>query len=404
MKKKTYLRLVLILGSLSALGPFTIDMYLPGFPSIAKDLHTDIASVALTLSGYFIGLAVGQILYGPLLDRYGRKPPLYAGLTLYILASFACAWSPTIQLLIAFRVLQAIGACAAAVASVAMVRDLFPVKDNAKVFALLILIVGSSPMLAPAVGGYITAAWSWHPVFFILAALGFLILLAVIFGLPESRKANPAFSLRPAFILKNFIQVLKEPVFFTYAACSAVVLTGLMVYVAGSPLLFMEIFQVGEKIYGWIFAVLSVGLIGGSQLNTLLLKKYSSRQIIHAALVFQCAVSAALLAGTYYSAPGLYPTIVLIFLFLCGTGIVMPNASALAMSPFSDNAGSASSLMGAGQMGLGALTTVALSFFNDHSALPMVCIMAATSAAGMIILLVSKRKTNNEYPGNPGTV
>jgi MFS transporter, DHA1 family, multidrug resistance protein len=394
MTKKRYLRLILILGSLTALGPFTIDMYLPGFPAMAKDLNTDVASIGLTLSGYFIGLSAGQLLYGPLLDRYGRKPPLYMGLILYILASLACAWSSTIESLVVFRVIQAIGACAAAVASVAMVRDLFPVEDNAKVFALLILVVGTSPMIAPTVGGYVTAAWGWHPVFVILAALGFLILLAVIIGLPESRKADPGFSLRPRFILGNFAQVLREPKFYTYAACGAVVLTGLITYVAGSPLLFMEIFDVGEKIYGWIFAVLSVGLIGASQLNSALLKKFNSEQLINAALIFQAVVSLILLAGTYYNALGLYPTIILIFLFLCGTGFVLPNASALAMAPFSANAGSASSLMGAGQMGLGALTTIALSFSNDHSAVPMTFIMAATAIAGLVILFIGKRKLN----------
>lgn len=394
MTKKRYLRLILILGSLTALGPFTIDMYLPGFPAMAKDLHTDVASIGLTLSGYFIGLSAGQLLYGPLLDRYGRKPPLYMGLILYILASLACAWSSSIESLVVFRVIQAIGACAAAVASVAMVRDLFPVEDNAKVFALLILVVGTSPMIAPTVGGYVTAAWGWHPVFVILAALGFLILLAVIIGLPESRKADPGFSLKPVFILRNFAQVLREPKFYTYAACGAVVLTGLITYVAGSPILFMEIFNVGEKIYGWIFAVLSVGLIGSSQLNSALLKKFSSEQLINAALIFQAVVSLILLVGTYYNALSLYPTIILIFLFLCGTGFVLPNASALAMAPFSANAGSASSLMGAGQMGLGALTTIALSLSNDHSAVPMTLIMAATAIVGLLILFIGKRKLN----------
>lgn len=392
MTKKRYLKLILILGSLTALGPFTIDMYLPGFPAIAKDLHTDVASVGLSLSSYFIGISAGQLLYGPLLDRYGRKTPLYMGLVLYILASLACAWSSTIESLVVLRFIQAVGSCAAAVASVAMVRDLFPVEDNAKVFALLILVVGTSPMIAPTVGGYVTASWGWHPVFVILAGIGFLILLSVIFALPESRKADPSFSLMPAFILKNFALVLKEPKFFTYAACGAVVLTGLLTYVSGSPLLFMEVFNVGEKVYGWIFAVLSVGLIGSSQVNSALLRKFTSEQLITSALIFQSVISVVLLAGTYYGILGLYSTIVLVFLFLCGTGFVLPNTSALAMAPFSANAGSASSLMGASQMGLGALTTIALSFFNDHSAVPMTFIMAATAIIGLFILFTGKRK------------
>lgn len=392
MTRKRYLRLILILGSLTALGPFSIDMYLPGFPAMAKDLNTDVTSVGLSLSSYFIGISLGQLLYGPLLDRYGRKKPLYLGLILYILASLACAWASTIESLIVLRFIQAIGSCAAAVASVAMVRDLFPVEDNAKVFALLILVVGTSPMIAPTVGGYVTSAWGWNPVFVILAALGFVILLSVIFGLPESRQADSSFSLKPQFIIKNFLQVIKEPQFYTYAACGAVALTGLLIYVSGSPLLFMEVFNVGEKVYGWIFAILSVGLIGSSQLNSALLRKYTSRQLTGAALMFQCVISVLLLAGTYFNFLGLYPTIILIFLFLCCAGFILPNTSALAMAPFSANAGSASSLLGASQMGLGALTTIILSFYNDHSAVPMTFLMAVTAILGLLILLFGQRQ------------
>lgn len=155
MTKKKHFFLILLLGSLTALGPFSIDMYLPGFPAIAKDLGTTVAKVSLSLSGFFIGISAGQLLYGPLLDRFGRKKPLYIGLVVYIIASVGCAYATTIDALIALRCIQAIGSCAAAVASVAMVRDLFPVEENAKVFALLMLVVGVSPMVAPTVGGYV---------------------------------------------------------------------------------------------------------------------------------------------------------------------------------------------------------------------------------------------------------
>ena len=166
MSKKTYFFLILILGSLTALGPFSIDMYLPGFPAIAKDLNTTAAKVSLSLSGFFIGISFGQLLYGPLLDKFGRKKPLFIGLIVYIIASAGCALATSINALILLRVIQAIGSCAAAVASVAMVRDLFPVKDNAKVFSLLLLVVGVSPMIAPTVGGYVTAAFGWGGSFY----------------------------------------------------------------------------------------------------------------------------------------------------------------------------------------------------------------------------------------------
>jgi DHA1 family bicyclomycin/chloramphenicol resistance-like MFS transporter len=210
--------------------------------------------------------------------------------------------------------------------------------------------------------------------------------------LPESREPDPDFSLRPNFIIRNFVSVLREPRFYTYAATGAITLAGLLTYVSGSPLLFMEVFNVGEKIYGWIFAVLSVGLIGASNVNSLLLKRYSSEEIIRTALLMQSVVGAFLCIGTYFAVLGLYPTIVLIFLYLCCAGFVLPNTSALAMEPFSSNAGSASSLMGAGQMGLGALLTVLLSFFNDHTAVPMTLVMLFTAVIGLIVLMTGSRK------------
>ena len=161
-------RVILILGLLTAIGPFSIDMYLPAFPAIAKDLNTSVAQVMLSLSSFFIGISAGQLIYGPLLERFGRKTPLYAGLCLYLLASVGCAMANSIDSLIAFRFLQAIGGCAGMVTSRAIVRDLFEVKDTAKIFSTLMLVVAVSPMIAPTVGGYVTAAFSWRLVFVIL--------------------------------------------------------------------------------------------------------------------------------------------------------------------------------------------------------------------------------------------
>uniref|UniRef100_UPI003B3A5ECD multidrug effflux MFS transporter n=1 Tax=Siphonobacter sp. TaxID=1869184 RepID=UPI003B3A5ECD len=291
MSRKTYVFLILILGSLTALGPFSIDMYLPGFPAIAKDLHTTAAKVSLSLSGFFIGISLGQLLYGPLLDRFGRKKPLYVGLVIYILASAGCAYTESINSLIFMRVIQAIGSCAASVASIAMVRDLFPVKDNAKVFSLLLLVVGASPMIAPTVGGYVTSVFGWEMVFMILMGMGLLILLAVFLWLPDSYQPDASISLKPKPILQNFWKVLREPQFYTYAFTGAIAFAGLFAYVSGSPILFMEVFHTDEKVYGWIFAFLSVGFIGSSQVNTLVLNRYKSEQIVRVALMSQVLIA-----------------------------------------------------------------------------------------------------------------
>ncbi len=402
MTKKRYFFLILILGTLTALGPFSIDMYLPGFPAIAKDLHETVARVALSLSSFFIGISAGQLLYGPLLDRFGRKKPLYIGLVVYILASFGCLSAQSIEALIVLRFVQAIGSCAAGVASVAMVRDLFPIKDSAKVFSLLMLVVGASPMIAPTVGGYVTAAFGWQSVFLILAVIGILILIASIFFLPESYKADTSISLKPKPILLGFWSVLREPQFYTYAIAGALAFAGLFAYVSGSPLVFMDIFKVNGKVYGWIFAFLSVGFIGSSQFNGLLLKKYRSEQLVFAALIAQSLVGLIFLFGTINGWFELYGTIAMLFLFLCCLGIANPNASALSLAPFSKNAGSASALMGALQLGMGALASVGVSLFNTQSALPMVAIIAGTTVLALLVLVLGRSRITGQVEVQQG--
>lgn len=392
MTKRKNFFLILLLGSLTALGPFSIDMYLPGFPAIAKDLHTTVARVSLSLSGFFIGISIGQLLYGPLLDRFGRKKPLYIGLSVYIISSIGCAYATSIDALIILRFIQAVGSCAAAVASIAMVRDLFPLNENAKVFALLMLVVGVSPMIAPTVGGYVTTAFGWHSVFIVLMLLGLVNLLASIFGLPDSYKPDLSISLKPKPIITNFIAVLREPQFYTYALTGSVAFAGLFAYVAGSPLLFMDIYAVSEENYGWIFAFLSIGLIGSSQLNTMMLKKYSSEQVIFAALICQAVTGIIFLAGSINGWFGLPETIGLLFVFLGCLGFASPNTSALSLAPFSKNAGSASALMGAVQMGLGTIASIGVSLFDTRSSLPMVAIMASTSLIALAILYFGRKK------------
>lgn len=391
MTKATYFKLILILGSLTALGPFSIDMYLPGFAGIAKDLNTTVANVAMTLSSYFIGISAGQLLYGPLLDRYGRKKPLFIGLLVYIAASLGCVFVKDIDTFIGLRFIQAIGSCAATVASVSMVRDLFPVRDIPKVFSLLMLVVGISPMLAPTVGGYVTDAYGWHMVFFILMCIGIVILLAAQFGLPNSYTPDTSISLKPKPILLNFATVLKEPQFYTYAFTGSIAFSGLFTYVAASPILFMDIFKVDAKTYGWIFAFMSLSFILASQLNSVLLKWFSSEKMIFGALVTQTVVVITFLISAIYGLLGMYETIGMLFLFLACLGISNPNTAGLTLAPFTRNAGSASALMGAIQLGLGAFASFAVGVFVKESMVPMVIIMTISTITALIVLIIGKR-------------
>lgn len=391
MTTKKYIQLILILGSLTALGPFSIDMYLPGFSGIAKDLNTTVAEVSMTLSSYFIGISAGQLLYGPLLDRFGRKKPLFIGLMVYILASLGCIYVADIDTFIGLRFIQAIGSCAATVASVAMVRDLFPVKDIPKVFSLLMLVLGLSPMLAPTIGGYVTEDYGWHTVFFILMCMGIAILIAAQLGLPNSYKPDTSISLKPKPIISNFMKVLKEPQFYTYAFTGSIAFSGLFTYVAASPIIFMDIYHVDAKTYGWIFAFMSVSFIGSSQLNSVLLKKFSSEQMILGALILQSVISIIFLVLALNNLLGLYETIAMLFLFLGCLGISNPNTAGLTMAPFAKNAGSASALMGAIQLGLGALASFAVGVFVKDSVAPMVLIMTVTTLIALVILTIGKR-------------
>ncbi len=392
MTRSRYISLILILGGLTALTPFSIDMYLPGFPAIAKDLSTSPAKVSLSLSGFFIGIALGQLIYGPLLDRFGRKKPLYIGLSVYIMASIGCVFIHSINGLISLRVIQALGSCAASVASITLVRDLFPVEDNAKVFALLILVLGASPMIAPTAGGYIISSYGWHAVFIVLTLICVLIFTCSILWLPAGNAPDLERSLKPVPITKSFLEVFTNPQFYTYCLTGGLAFTGLFAYVAGSPVVFMSVFGVSQKTYGWIFATLSIGFIGSSQLNNLLLKRFNSQQILRFILI--CYVVLAILFFLFSQLGWLSLPVMMIFLFglLACVGIANPNTAALTLAPFDKNAGTASSLMGAIQMGLGSLISVFISLFEKPSLTPLAIAFLISSLFAFIMLKLGSRQ------------
>lgn len=388
---KNKFHLVLILGLLSAIGPFSIDMYLPAFPAIAEGLHSTVAHVTLSLSSFFIGISVGQLLYGPLLDKFGRKKPLYVGLCAYLLASVGCALALSADALIALRLLQAIGGCVGMVAARAMVRDLFEVKENAKIFSLLMLVVAVSPIIAPTLGGYVTTAFGWRYVFTVLIIIVVIIIVAIYFFLPESKKPDHNLSLKPKPIIASFISVIRQPQFYTYAFTGAIAAAGLYAYIGGSPYVFMELFKVTEKQYGWIFALIAMGLIGSSQLNSVLLRNYQSEQIIRVALICQSITGLILFVTTIFGWAELFSIIFMIFIFLCCQGFTFPNSSALSLAPFSRNAGTASALMGAIQMGIGALTSALVSLLQNHTALPMTGVMACCAITSLSVFTIGRK-------------
>ncbi len=379
-----------LLGTLSVISPFAIDLYLPAFPRIAADFGTRSSIVALTLSSYFIGMAIGQLVYGPLLDRFGRKRPLFGGLCLFVLASLACSQAASIDQLIGLRFLQALGGCAAGVGSVAMVRDFYPVKDSARIFSLLFLFIGVSPLLAPSVGGLLMLSVGWKMVFVLLAMMVALIAVLIFLFLPEGHQPDPGISLHPRRILSEYWAILRHTQFSTYALAGAFSFAGLFTYVAGSPIIFMENFGLGAQAYGGVFALLTMGFIGGNQLNVFLLRRYESDTLFRRALMAQTAVGIVFLLGTLAHWYGLAGTLVLFFVFLSCVGITYPNAAALALAPFTRNAGSASALLGFLQLGVGALISTGIGLFGSRGTLIIVLILSLTSAFGLTILLLRR--------------
>jgi MFS transporter, DHA1 family, multidrug resistance protein len=391
--------LILILGLLSAIAPFSIDTYLSGFPTIATDLGVTVDEVSYSLASFFVGISLGQLLYGPLLDRYGRKRPLLIGLILYILGSIGCAITHSIEMLIIFRFFQALGGCVGMVAPRAIVRDSFPVSESAKIFSTLILILGVSPIIAPTVGSYLIITFGWQSVFWVQALMGVLLLALVFFYLPETQEPDPSISLLPKPILEKFIYVFQSPIFFVYTFAASLVSAGVYAYLSGSPLVFMQLFKVSQEQYSLIFGGLAAGLVLSSQLNRVFLKYYSCEQIIKTILWVQTVIGMSLYGLSLMGWLNLYNSIILIFLFLCCQGFSFPNASALSMAPFKKEAGTASALMGALQMGFGALAAGLVGFLSNGTSLPMTGVMAGCAVAGLITLMLGLPKLEKQAIG-----
>ena len=378
-----------LLGLLSVVTPFAIDMYLPAFSHLAADFRTTTASIDLSLSTYFIGFALGQILYGPLLDRFGRKRPLYFGLIVYIIASVGLAQAHSIHAFIALRFIQALGGCAAQVAAIAMVRDFFHARESARVFSLLFLIIGTSPLLAPTIGSVLVSSLGWRWIFLLLAANALMILALTFTLLPEGHTPERSISLRPQPILQGFWTILRQPQFTTYALAGAFSFAGLFAFVAGSPIIFMEGYHLSARTFGLIFAVLVMGFIGGNQINVFLLRRFTSQNIFFYALAFQVFVGLIFFVSAHAHLLDLPATLGLFFFFLLAIGLTYPNAAAIGMAPFSKDAGSASALLGFLQAGVGSAISMGIGVLG---ATAIVSLLSSTSFIALLVLLTGRTR------------
>ncbi|WP_054900130.1 multidrug effflux MFS transporter [Pseudomonas sp. NBRC 111131] len=384
------LRMVLILGALSAFGPLAIDFYLPAFPAMAQAFATDEKHVQATLAAYFLGLSLGQLAYGPMADRFGRRKPLLFGVALFTLASLACAYAPNLDTLILARFVQALGGCAGMVLSRAIVSDKCDPVASAKVFSQLMLVMGLAPILAPMLGGVLVNLAGWQSIFLALSLFSAACLLAVGLGLPESL---PAHMPRPPLsgALRQYLRLFADRVFVGHALTGGIAIAGMFAYIAGSPFVFIKLYGVPAEHYGWLFGTNAAGFILVAQINARLLAKRGPAFLLVRAVWLYLAAGLVLLGVAALRPTQLWPLLVPLFVCIASLGCIIPNAAACAMSGQGARAGSASALMGCLQFSVAAGAAALVGLLHDGSAVPMTLVISLCGTLVVSVALLTRR-------------
>lgn len=384
-------RLELLLGGLTALGPLSIDLYLPALPAIGAEFTVDTAAVELSLSAFFAGFAIGQLVAGPIVDRLGRVGPLQVALTIYVLASLGCALAPSNDLLIACRFLQALGGATAVVVPRAIVRDLRSGAAAVHMLSRLMLVMGVAPIVAPLLGGWVLHAFGWRAIFVLLAGFGALALVASTLAL-RSRAAPPG-PQGPLRMAAQIAALAREPDFRTYALCGAFTSAGMFAYISGSSFVFIEVHHVDPRHYGWFFGANALGLIAASQLNRLLVGRFSSEQVLRGATGLATAAALTVLAVVWTDTGGLWGVAGALFVFVSTLGVVAPNATAMALERHGERAGLASAVLGSLQFVIAATASWAVSALHDDTAAPMAAVIASASCLALLCFALRRRAT-----------
>lgn len=381
--------LIFLLGILAALGPFTIDMYLPGFQRIAEDLYTDEQHVAFTLTSYFIGIALGQLFYGPVVDKYGRKKPLLFGLGIYILAAIGCALSSSIDMMIGMRCLQALGGCVGMVASTAIISDVYEVQYRARAFSSIMLVMGVAPLIAPSVGSFFVTEWDWYVIFYFLAVFAFLVMLMIQFFLPETSQYMHSNKLKIREILKAYWEVLQNKTFLFYTLAGSIAMSILFAYISSASFIFLTYYGLDKMTFSVLFAINASGIISGSYINGLLTRKVNYIKISNYASIILTILVLVILLIVWFNPQIPYQFIVVgLFSILFTIGFINPNATAASLAPFTDKSGTASALGGAIRMGVGAMVAAAIGMFQGETSLTMFLTMFVLAFSTMAFLWV----------------
>ena len=376
--------IILVLGILTAIGPMSIDMYLPGLPAIGRDLGATPGDVQLTLSLFFIGFAVGQLAYGPLSDRYGRRSMLIGGLILYVATSIWCALALTIDELIAARFLHALGGGAGAVIARATVRDLYDTDRGAQVLSLMLLIMALAPLLAPLSGGYILKLFDWRAIFWVLTGFGVLAIAAAVFFLPESNPKEKRQGKRLSELFTGYFHVLRDPAVVGCTLTGGFTFAALFAYLTGSPFVYIEVFGVAAEHYGLIFAINVVGLMIFSFLNSRLVIRLGAARMLTTGIFMIAAAGVVLVALAAFQIGGLIGIVAPLFFVIAPLALIGANCPSLATRNQAKRAGTVSALFGAVQYGIGAIAALILAELQDGTALPMAAVMAGSALLGLI--------------------
>lgn len=376
---------LLLLGALTAIGSLSIDMYLPSFPTIAQQFGVGSNLIQLTLASFLVGLAVGQMFYGPLSDRFGRKPPLYVGMTLYLLGSLACMVSQDVFALIVFRFLQGLGGCAGMVIARAVIRDRLGTTGAAKAFSLMMLVMGLAPILAPLIGGSVLKFWGWRVIFGGLAAFGLFCLLAIHYTMQETLDRHKAEPLHLGRTLKQYGRLLLDRQFVSYSLVGGLMQGGMFAYITGSSFVLIELHGIKPEHFGFVFGTNAFGLIAASQINARLVGKYALDTILGRALWLPAILTLLVAVLVACGASNLPVLLIGFFGYLACYGFISPNASAIALSQQGKQAGVASALMGTLQFSLGIAAGIGMSLWHDGTALPLMVVMAICGVSGLLL-------------------
>jgi MFS transporter, DHA1 family, multidrug resistance protein len=374
----------LMLGALTAFGPMSIDMYLPALPAVTAGFGTSPSRVQLTLSAFFLGFGVGQLVYGPLSDRWGRRPPLLVGTGLYVIASLLCAVATGVAWLILFRLLQGLSACAGPLIARAVVRDVYDRGRAAYMLSLLMLIMGAAPLVAPLLGGQLLLASGWRSIFAAQGAFGALCFVAAWSGLAETLDETRRSRAGVRAMIARYGALLRNRVYVGYAVSSGAAFAGMFAYFAGSPFVFIRLYGVPPQNYGFLFALNVIGLMSGAAVNSRLVLRHGPDRVLRRGVAAVAAAGAALLLAAVTGWGGLAGLVIPLFVFISSISFIGANAMAGALATFRHVAGTASALVGTIQFGLGAASAAAVGAFYNGTAVPMAAVIALTGLTSLL--------------------